>query len=108
MSTRQTPSQPIFLAAALDADHFAESVGQFFSKKRFIFSSKDLLAPVLTNVGFCPFDFSPPFFASPASDCAALFLFTKAAIPSLPNLADFSFDKHAAYASPSLPSPHFA
>ena len=55
---------------------------------------------------FCPLLFSPPFLASPAFFCAALFLLTKAAIPFLPSFAALEADKHAAYASPFLPSPH--
>ena len=55
---------------------------------------------------FCPLLFSPPFLASPAFFCAALFLLTKDAIPFLPSFAALEADKHAAYASPFLPPPH--
>jgi len=44
-------------------------------------------------IGFCPLVCSPPFLESPPLLCAARFLFTKAALPSLPNFSAFSFDK---------------
>src|SRR6056300_1145528 len=66
----------------------------------------DSFALVFENVGVLPLVLLPPFLVSPLFFWSALFLLTKDALPSGPSFAAFSFDKQAAYASPSLPSPH--
>jgi len=47
-------------------------------------------------VVFCPLLFSPPFLASPAFFCAALFFLTNVALPFGPNFFAFSADRQAA------------